>query len=57
MEHIMTHKYIKSRILRKAYAEELNAARRMLFVLNPQERMMFRIGIESAFWKMQRVLQ
>jgi hypothetical protein len=51
----MTHKYIKSKFVRTAYAQELWQARKALRYNPMKSAILF--GMESAFWKIERVLR
>ena len=52
----MTHPFIKSKMLRKAYARELWEARPLLKVMPICERLSLRLGIESGIWAVQKVI-
>ena len=55
-KEIMTHPFIKSKMLRKAYARELWEARPLLKVMPICERLSLRLGIESGIWAVQKVI-
>lgn len=52
----MTHPFIKSKMLRTAYAHELWEARPLLKVMPICERLSLRLGIESGIWAVQKVI-
>lgn len=50
----MTHKMIKSRIIRRAFARELWQARTALRLVGKDQSALLRFGMESGFWAVQK---
>jgi hypothetical protein len=54
----MTHKMIKSKFIRRMYAEELLAFRRLPISVRKEDFFQGTLfGMESAFWKLEQVLR
>ena len=54
-----THSFIKSKFVRRMYAEELNAMRKHIKPADRHDEMWRGVlfGIESAFWKIEQAIR